>query len=326
MQYIKLGNTDVTVSIFPIGGMKFGTALNRETVFSLLDTYKEQGGNFIDTANMYAFWLSDDPNDNGGESETVIGEWLRSRGDRDSMVITSKVGNVTNRRMLEEGPCLKTDYMIQECERSLQRLGIEQIDLYYAHTDDRTTPVEEVMTTFDKLQRQGKIKHIGASNWRSWRLEQARNFCRENNTAFFCCTQQKHSYFQTFYGTQGLWDHPYSNHDFQDYCKTFNLTMFGWEPLLAGMYLPGKELGTCKYDYRTPNNRRRFTVLEEIAKETGATYMQIVLAWMFQSDPPIFPVVAADTDDQLIEDMNAADLILDKSHMKRLNEAPLVAE
>ena len=201
-------------------------------------------------------------------------------------------------------------------------MGIEQIDLYYAHTDDRFTPVEEVMEAFARLREQGKIRHIGASNWRSWRLEQARHVCEEHGFPFFVCTQQKHSYYQTYYGAPELWEQPYANHGFQDYCRTYGLTMFGWEPLLGGMYLPDRPLGTRKYDYRTPNNVRRRRALSRLAEETGATPFQIVLAWMTHADPPIYPVVAADTPAQLAEDLAAADLELTAEQIERLNHAP----
>ena len=326
MKHTTLGNTGEKVSVFPIGAMKFGTELDRNTVYSLLDTYRERGGNFVDTANMYAFWLSDDPNDNGGQSETVIGSWLKDRGDRDSVVITSKVGNVTNRTMAAEGPCLKADYIVGECEASLKRLGIEQIDLYYAHIDDRSTPIAEFMEAFAKLRRQGKIRNIGASSWRAWRLEEARHLCTEHDLPFFCCVQQKHSYLQTWFDVKGLRDIPYCDHGFQDYCRTHDLTMFGWEPLLAGMYLHDRPLGICKYDYRTPNNERRIAVLEEVSREVDASPIQVVLSWMLHSDPPVYPVMAADTPGQLNEDLDAIDLELDETQMTRLNEAPLLAE
>ena len=124
MKYINLGNSDVQVSVFPLGAMTFGTGLDRDAVFALLDAYVEHGGNFIDTANMYAFWLSEDPEDNGGESETVIGEWLADRGGRDDLVITTKVGNVTSHRMIrEQGPCLRADYIVEQCDLSLRPVG-----------------------------------------------------------------------------------------------------------------------------------------------------------------------------------------------------------
>ncbi|MFW6312397.1 MAG: aldo/keto reductase [Spirochaetota bacterium] len=324
MKYTELGTTGERVSVCPLGGMKFGTALDRDTVFSLLDTYRERGGNFVDTANMYAFWLSDDPNDNGGASETVLGEWLKDRGARDEMVITTKVGNVTSHRMAKEGPCLKADYMVKECEGSLTRMGIERIDLYFAHVDDRASPLEETMEAFSKLERQGKIRHIGASSWRGWRLEEARHLCESRHLLNFCCVQQKYSYLQTHFGEPGLTSIPYCDHSFQDYCRTHNLTMFGWEPLLAGMYLEGRPLGDCKYDYRLPNNERRRKVLNEVARELGTGPLQVVLAWMLHSDPPVYPVVAADNAEQLNEDLDAIELELDESQMKRLNEAPLL--
>lgn len=166
MNRVRLGNTDVQVSELCLGTMPFGSRVARDTAFALLDQFAAAGGTFVDTANLYAHWM---PGCAGGESERVLGEWLRARGSRSRMVVATKVGQALPGTAVG----LRAAQIELECERSLRRLGVETIDLYYAHLDDGGTPQEETMAAFARLVAAGKVRAIGASNYTAPRLQQA---------------------------------------------------------------------------------------------------------------------------------------------------------
>ena len=157
MKRVKLGRTNIEVSALAMGSDLIGSRIDRETSFRLFDFFSENGGTLIDTANMYSCWL---PGCKGGESETTIGLWMKERGNRDQMVVSSKVG-------FDFPGCaggLSAAEIERECEKSLKRLQTDTIDLYYAHRDDRDTPLEETMEALDRLIKAGKVRVAGASN------------------------------------------------------------------------------------------------------------------------------------------------------------------
>ncbi len=159
-----INGSDLTVHPLCLGGNVFGWTADRDASFAVLDAYVEAGGNFIDTADSYTAWV---PGHEGGESETVIGEWMAERGNRDSLVIATKVGSLPGFKGLKAGNIRAA------VDGSLRRLGTDRIDLYYAHRDDPETPLEETLTAFDELVRAGKVRHIGASNYDADRLRAA---------------------------------------------------------------------------------------------------------------------------------------------------------
>jgi aryl-alcohol dehydrogenase-like predicted oxidoreductase len=311
MNSITLGNSGVAVSQFCLGAMFFGTRTGKETSYELLDQYVDAGGSFLDTANIYARWVS---GFKGGESETVLGGWLRERRNRSRMFIASKVG--VHYPGVESG--LRAQQIKTECEKSLKRMGIEVIDLYYAHLDDRHTPLEETMEAFDRLVREGKVRLLGASNYRAWRLEEARWVSRTNEWADFCCIQQRHSYVRprtgTVFGTQIA-----ANVDLLDYCHSRGVTLLAYSPLLGGAYTrPDREFPE---QYRGADTDARALALERVARELGVSPNQVVLAWMAQSDPPVIPLVAASTVEQMAENLGALAVQLNPRQMEALNSA-----
>jgi len=185
MRRIALGATDLEVSVLCFGTMNFGSRDDMETSYAMLDQYVDGGGNFIDSANMYASWVG-----RGGESETLIGQRMRERGNRESLIITSKVGFPYQDVSKSNSP----RHIEEECDKSLKRLGVEIIDLYYAHCDDRETPLEAQLEAFDKLVRAGKVRYVGASNFHAWRLAEAEAISKAHGWAPFCCVQQRHTY------------------------------------------------------------------------------------------------------------------------------------
>ncbi len=184
MRTVELSQTKVLVSCMALGTLRFGTLNTYGESADLLDLYIDAGGRFLDTANCYNQWAA---NAKGGESEVVLGRWLRERGNRDDLFIASKVG--FSYGTLPDG--LSADTIVSACEESLRRLGTDHIDLYYAHKDDPNTPLEETLTAFTRLQESGKIRFAGASNYLAWRLADADAIAAQKGLAEFTCTPSR---------------------------------------------------------------------------------------------------------------------------------------
>lgn len=311
MRTVPLGNTGVEVSLFCLGTMYFGSRTGKETSYRLLDQYVEAGGAFLDTANIYAWWV---PGCVGGESETLLGEWMRERQNRSQMFIATKVG--FQYPGVERG--LSAHQIETGCEKSLERLGVEIIDLYYAHVDDRNTPTEETMGAFDRLVRAGKVRFIGASNFLAWRLEEARWVSQTHGWAEYCGIQQRYSYIRPKPGA-GFDPQIAANDDLLDYCRSRGITMLAYSPLLGGAYTRAHR--SFSDQYLGPDTDARLAALKTVAEEVGAAANQVVLAWMVQGDPPVIPLVAASTVEQMRENLGALEVELSAGQMARLNDA-----
>jgi aryl-alcohol dehydrogenase-like predicted oxidoreductase len=311
MKTLSLGKTGVEVSAFCLGAMYFGSRTDNENSYQILDRYVEAGGAFLDTANIYARWV---PGYVGGESETVLGEWMRERKNRAQMFIASKVG--FDYPGVERG--LRAQQVVAECEKSRERLGIDTIDLYYAHRDDRNTPMEETLEAYDRLIEAGKVRFIGASNFLAWRLEEAHWVSQTHGWAEYCCVQQRYSYIRPKPGAS-FDPQTAANDDLLDYCRTRGMRLLAYSPLLGGAYTRADRAFADQY--LGPDTDARVEALRAVAEETGATANQIVLAWMVQSDPGVIPLVGASTVEQLQEDLGAQDVKLSTEQMARLNDA-----
>ncbi|MGA9350580.1 MAG: aldo/keto reductase [Anaerolineae bacterium] len=310
MRTVPLGHSGVEVSAFCLGTMYFGSRTDKETSYQLLDQYVAAGGLFLDTANNYAWWV---PGYVGGESETLLGEWMRERRNR-SLFIATKVG--FNYLGVERG--LRARQIETECEKSLKRLGVETIDLYYAHVDDRNTPLEETMAAFDRLVRAGKVRFIGASNFLAWRLEEARWVSQKNGWAEYGCIQQRYSYIRPKPGASFA-PQIAANDDLLDYCRNRGITMLAYSPLLGGAYTRAGR--SFPEQYLGPDTDARLAALNAVAEEVGATANQVVYAWMLQNNPPVIPLVAASTVEQMRENLGALEIELSADQMARLNDA-----
>ncbi len=313
MQTVPLGNTGVDVSALCLGAMYFGTRNDERTSFELLDQYVAAGGTFIDTANIYAHWVE---GGQGGESESLLGRWMKARGNRADLFLASKVG--FNMPGVERG--LTAAQIETECEKSLRRMGVETIDLYYAHVDDRVTPLDETLAAFDRLVRAGKVRFIGASNYLAWRLEQAHWVSKTHDWPSFCCVQQRYTYLRPKPGAS--FDPQISvNDDLLDYVRArrHDFTLLAYSALLGGAYV--RDDRPVPEQYRGPDAEARLRVLREVAAEAGATPNQVVLAWMMHSDPPVIPLIAASEPRHLAENIGALDVRLSAGQMERLNHA-----
>ncbi|MFP4344102.1 MAG: aldo/keto reductase [Anaerolineales bacterium] len=309
MQTVELGNTGVEVSALCLGAMYFGTRQDEETSFQLLDQYVDAGGSFIDTANIYAHWA---PGGGGGESELLLGRWMRARGNRDDLFLASKVGFGYGE--VERG--LSPARIEEECEKSLERLGVESIDLYYAHVDDRKTALEETLGAFSRLVKAGRVRFIGASNYMTWRLERARCVSRIHDLPRYQGIQQRYSYLRPKPGA-GFDPQLAVNDELLDYVRTEPVTLLAYSVLLSGAYT--RAAREFPEQYRGPDSDARLQVLGEVVEESGATPNQVILAWMRQRG--IIPLIAASTRSQLQENLESLKVTLSQEALERLNKA-----
>ena len=311
MKTVPLGATGVDVSIYCLGAMYFGSRNDRATAYRMLDRFVDAGGTFIDTANIYAWWVE---GYHGGESETLLGAWLRERGHRDRLFIASKVGfqygDVTRG--------LSAAQIEAECNKSLRRLGIDSLDLYYAHVDDRLTPQEETLAAFDRLVRAGKVRLLGASNFSGWRLAQAHALSERHGWPDYVCLQQRHTYLRPKPGAS-FDPQLHLTDETAAYCHANQVTILAYSSLLSGAYtrldrpVPDEYLG--------PDADARLAVLRELAAAHGVTPNQVILAWLTQQTPAILPVMAASTDEQMAENLHALELQLTDAEIERLTTA-----
>jgi aryl-alcohol dehydrogenase-like predicted oxidoreductase len=319
MKQVPLGHTGIEVSAMCLGTMYFGSLTSEAIAFDILDAYAEAGGAFLDTANIYAGWL---PGFVGGESETLIGKWLRERDNRQQMFVATKVGGILHRgheELPESKPGLSAQQIEADCEDSLRRLGVATIDLYYAHVDDRQTPLEETLEVFDRLVKAGKVRFIGASNIRAWRLERAYWVAKQGGWHKYCCVQARYSYLQprpdVSFSPQLA-----ANEELVDCCRSTGVTLLAYSPLLGGGYADEEQLPEA---YRSADSAARLNTLREVAAEQGVTVHQVVLAWLCQNAPPVIPVMGVETVAQLRENLGSVNILLSAEQLSRLNSAGL---
>jgi len=296
--------------------MELGTAISEDRSNEVLDLYFENGGRFLDTANIYSHWL---PGGKGGDSEAFIGKWMQDRGNRAEMFVATKLGF----DMPGETGTLRADAIKSECEASLKRMDVETIDLYYAHRDDRDTPLEESLKAFDELVAAGKVRFIGASNFMSWRLERARNISKLNGWAEYCCLQQRHSYLRIQAGT-AFEPQETITADLMAYAKAENFPLLAYTPLLGGCYV--RDDRQLPAQYHGVDSENRVAAVRKLADQLDATPNQIVLAWMMQNTPRVIPITATGNLDHLRENLAAEDIKLTADQLAELDAAGICSE
>ncbi len=308
MRKIPLGTTGAEVSALCLGAMRFGTTTDEKTSWAILDAYMAAGGSFLDTANVYAAWGGGQ----GGESEAVLGRWLHARGNREQVFLATKAGS----RLQPGGGSLRADVLVRECDASLQRMGVDTIDLFYAHCDHMSMPIDEIMEGFAQLVTAGKVRFLGTSNFYSWRMEAARQACVNAGLPMFCCVQQRYSYLQPVLGSEfGI--QKVLDEGMVSFAQANGLTMLAYSPLLGGYYeRPDRDPGQ---KYAAAVNEERMDTLRQLAKEKGVTPNQIVLAWMLQHESPVLPLLGVSSLAQLTDNLAALDCTLTTSEMQRMN-------
>jgi aryl-alcohol dehydrogenase-like predicted oxidoreductase len=308
---VKLGKSNLEVSALAMGTDLIGGKINRETSFKLFDFFKENGGTFIDTANMYSFWL---PGCKGGESESTIGAWMAERRNRDVIQISSKLA--FDYPGCEGG--LSAAEIQRECEKSLKRLQTDRIDLYYAHRDDRDTPLEEIMEAFDALIKAGKVRAVGASNVPLWRIAEANTISRIKQWSGYSAVEQRFTYLRPRHGAD-FGPQIFMSEELRDYAGANQVALIGYAVLLQGAYTRSDR--EVPMQFAGPDSDQRLAVLRAVASEVGCTPSQAIIAWMRQSSPSILPIIAGSRIEQFRENIAALDLTLSADQMHRLDTA-----
>lgn len=302
------------------GAMTFGTRLDEERSFALLDRFVERGGLWIDTADCYSFWES--PTGHGGASETMIGRWLASRPDmRERVRISTKVGAepLWPGSWPEHKTGLSRRAIRDAVSGSLDRLGIDTIDLLWLHQEDRTVPIEETTDALAELTAAGTVRRVGASNHPAWRIERSRAHAAKSGSVPIDAFQLNTTYLRARPGAQlpGVVHRFGALDDEQrDYAAEHGFEVWAYTPLLSGAYdNPDKSIPEV-YDH--PGNERRLAILDEVARDRGLQRGQIVLAWLLAHG--IRPILGGSTVAQLDLAMDAALVTLTADEIRALDE------
>jgi hypothetical protein len=308
-----LGRSGFSTPPLVLGGNVFGWTATGEEAFRILDRFVDAGGTMIDTADVYSAWVE---GHEGGESESLIGEWLKRRRSRNGIQIATKVGMLHR----HGGGKLEGWRIAKAAEASLKRLGVETIDLYYAHRDDPGTPMEEVLEAFDRLVREGKVRTLGASNFTAGRLAEALDLSQRLGLARYEVLQNEYHLLARAETEEAL----------QPLCLAEGVGMLPYYGLASG-YLTGKYRSAADYGKSVRGDRMAkyvegrgpavLAALDEIGAETGATPAQIALAWVAAQPGVAAPIASARTPDQLEELLGAMELGLNASQLARLDEA-----
>ncbi len=313
----SLGAQGPEVSRLCLGGNVFGWTLDEAGSFAVLDAYLEGGGNFIDTADVYSSWA---PGNQGGESETLIGKWMRSRKVRERVVIATKVGS-----QMPTGKGLGAAHIQKACEDSLRRLGVERIDLYYAHRDDPETPQEETVKAFDALVRAGKVRVLGASNFDAGRLASALALSRQAGLARYEVLQPEYNLL-----SRDSFEGP-----LQALCEREGLRVAPYFGLAAG-FLTGKYRegqpppktaraeGVLKR-YANARGWRVLAALDQVAQARGQTLSQVALAWLAAQPTVVSPIASATSAEQVRELLGAFRSPLSTEELRLLTAAGATA-
>ena len=329
--YVQVGRSGLTVYRVGLGTMQFGWSIDEQASFAVLDAYVEAGGNFVDTADCYTAWSAEmgGPPNPGGVSEEIVGRWLAARGIRSDIVVATKVraamgdGFADSRSTFRQREGLSRRWIMQACEDSLRRLGVDHIDLYQAHFIDPLVPIEETLTAFTDLVRQGKVRYLGCSNFSAWRLMQALWASgRAGLEAFVSIQPQYHllapvrADFET---------------ELAQVCQFYGIGVIPYSPLaggaLTGKYRRGQELPDSvrakenSEKYLDEHNLDIIEALVAVAERSGLTPGQAAVNWLISRPWTTAPIVGANRPDQLRDILAGLDTPLDEAALAELNAA-----
>ena len=313
MKKRKLGNSGLEIAPLVFGGNIFGWTVDQAASFKLLDAFLAAGFKSVDTADVYSKWV---PGHSGGESEIIIGEWMKRSGNRNEVIVATKVGM----DMGDGKKGLSKAHILRAAEDSLRRLQTDYIDLYQSHIDDPDTPLEETLEAYAELIQQGKVRAIGASNHKAERLTAALETSRKSGLPAY----------QTLQPNYSLIERAEYESNLEPVCEREGLGVINYFPL-AGGFLSGKyrseKDATGKPRARNVTkylNERGFKIvgaLDQIAKKYNATPARISLAWLLARPSITAPIVSATNLDQLNDLISSVDLVLDRQSIEFLNQA-----
>ena len=306
----RIGDTDLRIAPLNFGGNVFGWTLDEQESFRILDAFVAAGYNLIDTADTYPWWL----NGTGGLSETIIGKWMRERGNRDQLVLATKVGSQNK----EHPHDVSREHILHSAEESLRRLQTDRIDLYYTHYDDEKTPVEETLTAYDALVRAGKVRHIAASNVSPERITRAMELAQKNGLPRYVALQPHYNLlvrkdFETRYAPLA---------------EQFGLSVFPYWSLAAG-FLTGKyrheedfektARGASVRKYFDARGQAILGALDEVAAKHETSCAAVAVAWLLAHPLVTAPIASATNEAQLQTLFAAVNLELDTEDLGRLD-------
>lgn len=314
MQMRELGKSGIKVAPFGFGGNVFGWTADEKTSFALLDGFVDAGFNLVDTADMYSVWA---PGHKGGESETVIGKWLKASGKRNRIVLATKVGHEVS----PERKGLKREHILRSIDESLQRLQTDHVDLYQSHRDDPSTPVEEPLRAYESLIKAGKVRAIGASNFGVPRLAEALKASRDNGLPRY----------ETLQPLYNLYDREAFEKELMPFCEKEQLGVINWFSLAAG-FLTGKyrseadlkqsPRGARGVDrYFNARGLKLLETLDAVAKRLNATPAQVSMAWLLTRPTIAAPLASATNLSQLADIIRGVQLKLDADSLAELERA-----
>lgn len=316
MQMRKLGRTGLKVAPLCLGGNTFGWTTDEKASFAVLDAYAEGGGNFIDSADVYSTWV---PGHTGGESETILGSWMKARGNRKDMIVVTKVGSKMGDGPNEIG--LSRKHIMDGVEASLRRLQTDYIDVYLSHRDYDESPLEETLRAYDDLISQGKVRYVGASNYSAWRLTKALWVSDKHNFNRYECVQPPYS----------LANRQEYENELEALCRDQEIGVFTYSSLasgfLSGKYRKGKPLPSTPRAVNIEKrymNEKGFKILEEIdrvAESHKATPSQVALAWIMGRPGITSAIASATTVEQTRELLGAVELELGNEAITALDKA-----
>ncbi|KIA91682.1 alcohol dehydrogenase [Pedobacter kyungheensis] len=309
-----LGKSDLNIAPIVFGGNVFGWTIDEAKSFEILDQFIENGFNCIDTADVYSRWV---PGNKGGESETIIGNWLKKHNKRHDVIIATKVGSD-----MGQGKSLKKDYIINQVEHSLNRLQTDYIDLYFSHYDDENTPVEETLGAYDELIKAGKVRWIGASNFSANRLKESLIFSNEHNLP-------RYEVYQPGYN---LYDREGFEAEHEKICLEHNLGVVTYYALASG-FLSGKyrseadlsksQRGSGAKKYLNDRGFKILEALDQVAETHGVEQASVALAWLLYHPSVTAPIASVTDLNQLKSFTEAANLKLSAEDISLLDKASI---
>jgi aryl-alcohol dehydrogenase-like predicted oxidoreductase len=305
-----LGRTGLTVSPLCFGGNVFGWTADRDQSFAVLDAYVAAGGNFIDTADVYSEWV---PGNTGGDSERILGEWLASRGNREDLVIATKVAKLSTARGLAP------DTIRRALDDSLSRLQTDYVDVYYAHEDDPDVPLEDVLGTFAELIDGGKVRHIAASNFSPERLRESLEVAERSGLPSYAAIQDQYN----------LMERSHYEDNLLPIVEQYDLVALPYYSLargfLTGKYRPGVTIDSPRAKGAAPyigeRGDRVLTALEEIAGAHGTSLAAVALAWLLARPGIAAPLASARTVEQFADLVAMGSVDLTDAEVAALTEA-----
>jgi len=327
--YVQIGHSGLFVYRVGLGTMQFGWSADEANSHNVLDTYVEHGGNFIDTADCYSSWASamGGPDNPGGVSEEIIGRWLVSRNNRDDIVLATKVRAAMgqqfsdNRSTFKQREGLSRRWIIQACEDSLRRLQTDRIDLYQAHFIDPLVPIEETLSVFTDLVRQGKVRYLGCSNFSAWRLMQALWTSDTKGFETFISVQPEYHMLSP---TRGDFET-----ELAPLCDHYNIGVIPYSPLAAGLltgkYRRGEPLPDsvrAQENAERKFNDKNWDIIEtlvEVANSTGSTPAQAAIKWLCSKPWVSAPIIGANTKEQLESILKGLDTALSSNELSKLD-------